>query len=131
MNFYSQLISIKDRPGIWIGDLTLNNMKRFLDGITFCMKNNNIHDDFVIIFEKYFNWYVNYELLGYSNSTKLKTKLMKNNSRSYCKLIPIIEKNSIEQINIFVDLFESFHLKYTNGFNFQILKDHFTSDSLA
>lgn len=125
MNFYSQLISIKDRPGIWIGDLTLNNMKRFIDGITFCMKNNNINDDFVVVFEKFFNWYVNYELF----STKHNDDLIKNNSRSYCKLIPIIEKNPIAQINIFFDLFESFHLKYINGFDFQIIKDYFTSNS--
>ena len=55
MNFYSQIMKIKERPGMWIGDLSLNNMKRFLDGVTFCMENNNIDDYFVTVFEKYFN----------------------------------------------------------------------------
>ena len=128
MNFYSQIMKIKERPGVWIGDLSLENMKRFLDGVTFCMENNNIDDYFVTVFKKYFNWYVNYELLKMNISDEQRAKLAVNNSRDFCQLIPIVQTDTKNQIDIFFELFESFHEAYIKGNDFDDIIHFFIKD---
>ena len=128
MDFYSQIMKIKDRPGMWIGDLTPNNMKRFIDGITFCMINNNIVDYFVTVFEKYFNWYVNYKLLKMPISDEQRANLAVNNSRSFCQLIPIVQTDTKNQIDIFFEMFESFYQDYINEYDFISIIDYFKKD---
>ena len=128
MDFYSQIMKIKERPGMWIGDLSLNNMKRFLDGVTFCMENNNIDDYFVTVFEKYFNWYVNYELLKMPISDEQRANLAVNNSRSFCQLIPIVQTDTKNQIDMFFEVFESFYQDYINEYDFISIIDYFKKD---
>ena len=128
MDFYSQIMKIKERPGMWIGDLSLNNMKRFLDGVTFCMENNNIDDYFVTVFEKYFNWYVNYKLLKMPISDEQRANLAVNNSRSFCQLIPIVQTDTKNQIDIFFEMFESFYQDYINEYDFISIIDYFKKD---
>jgi hypothetical protein len=125
LDFYSQVMYIKSRPGMWIGEVTLNNMKKFLDGIIFCLENNKIIDDFALTYYKYFNWYVNYKLLETSKNITCKVDLKSNESRNYCQLIPIVENDNKKQINLFYELFESFYLKYVSNYNFKKLEDFF------
>lgn len=110
---------------MWIGELTLNNMKRFSDGIIFCLENNKIIDDFALTYYKYFNWYVNYKLLETSGNITFKVDLESNGSRNYCQLISIVESDNKKQINLFYELFESFHLQYTSNYNFKKLEEFF------
>lgn len=128
MNFYSQIMKIKERPGMWIGDLSLENIKHFLDGISFCMDNNKSYDNFNIIYKKIFNWYVNYELLKMNISDEQRAKLSVNNSRDFCQLIPIVQTDTKNQIDIFFELFESFHEAYIKGNDFDDIIHFFLKD---
>lgn len=128
MNFYSQIMKIKERPGMWIGDLSLENIKHFLDGISFCMNNNKVSDDFNINYNRNFNWYVNYELLKMNISDEQRANLAVNNSRNFCQLIPIVQTDTKKQIDLFFNLFESFYEAYTEGNDFNDIINYFLKD---
>ena len=128
MDFYSQIMKIKDRPGVWIGDLSLENIKHFLDGISFCMDNNNCYDDFNRSYYKNFNWYVNYKLLKMAISDEQRENLKVNNSRGFCQLISIVQPNPKKQIDMFFEMFESFYQDYINEYDFISIIDYFKKD---
>ena len=120
MNIYEMLNEkkVRMRLGMYIGNLTMNNVKYFLKGIYFSLENNNILTDFDIKFNKYFDAYIKQKIMS-KNINDGKLELSQING--FEKLIPLIEPNWKNHINIFYDFLDQFYDDYKERIDFNYL----------
>ena len=55
-NFKELIDLIRQRPGMWMGNLELKNLYNFTNGFTYYIWANKKEDDFAYIYKEYFNW---------------------------------------------------------------------------
>ncbi|MDE6407166.1 MAG: hypothetical protein K2K50_01000, partial [Anaeroplasmataceae bacterium] len=62
MNFKELIDLIRQRPGMWIGNLELRNLCNFTNGFTYYIWANKIEDDFAYTYNEYFNWWLQHKI---------------------------------------------------------------------
>lgn len=93
MNLVDLIDLIKKRPGMYIGKCEIDRLYLYIAGFIICLKSNNLNDDFLMNYQKYFNFFVQFKVIKNSDEI-IKRKLRFNNGMSFVQLIPFIEKDS-------------------------------------
>ena len=123
MNFKELIDLIRQRPGMWIGNLELRNLYNFTNGFTYYIWANKIDDFFASSYDKYFNWWLQDAIRKeYKDNVVLFEDLQYNNSRSFVQLIPLIELDSKKQIDLYFAYVDKFYEDYLKGVDFEAIK---------
>ena len=120
MTFKEFINHISIRPGMYIGGMKLEYLERYVYGYIFCMVNNNIEDDLIEPYRKYFNYYVQSKVCELAND-EIRKKLRYNNGMSFVQLIPFVEKDSIKQVHFYFSTFNEFVADVENNVNLDYL----------
>lgn len=124
MNLVDLIDLIKKRPGMYIGKCEIDRLYLYIAGFIICLKLNNLNDDFLMNYQKYFNFFVQFKVIRNSDEI-IKRKLRFNNGMSFVQLIPFIEKDTQKQIDFYFECFDEFKKLYDQNYDFEPIKEKF------
>ena len=109
---------------MYIGKCEIGRLYLYIAGFVICMKLNNLNDDFLISYQKYFNFFVQFKVVNNSDEI-IKRKLRFNTGMSFVQLIPFYEQDSEKQIDFYFECFDEFKKLFDENYDFEQIKEKF------